>query len=106
MKRTLTISMDKDNYIIESNDSRKMLVSRNTLTLKAKDIFESFFSDASLKEKNELNVSIDTKSVVGKEETKLAGEIKSIFDSINSKINSNIQVVSTSNEDENKSESI
>lgn len=87
MKRKLTIFLDSSNYTIKSNDDKAVTIKTDNLVLRAQDLYEQFFFDASMEEPMEMEVEFDNSATVGVAEKKVCEKIKEVIDLIVSGIN-------------------
>ncbi len=86
MKKQLMISLNDNNYEIQCKE-KKIIISKNILTVSGEDIFNNIFSDVNFDEILEIEYFEDEKTIIDSADKRIVKDIKSIIESIKDKIN-------------------
>lgn len=85
MKKQLMISLNDNNYEIQCKE-KKIIISKNILTVSGEDIFNNIFSDVNFDEILEIEYFEDEKTIIDSADKRIVKDIKSIIESIKDKI--------------------
>lgn len=86
MKKQLMISLNDNNYEIQCKE-KKIIISKNILTVSGEDIFNNIFLDVNFDEILEIEYFEDEKTIIDSADKRIVKDIKSIIESIKDKIN-------------------
>lgn len=90
MKKILTISLVDNNYKIQADDGKTLVVKSEDLILNGKDLYDSFFSNVTFKEKLDLTIKTN-ESIKGSREQHICNDLKTILDDICKRINDEVE---------------
>lgn len=86
MKRTINIRMDAQNFIICNEDIPITKISKTSLSINGKDIFDKLIKDMDRKTKFEFDVVVDN-TIKDTNDLRICKDIERIFDNIANEIN-------------------